>query len=235
MPEFYKNIIFIGGSIVWVSKALRSSVMSKVLMAVTGLMLLGFLFGHLSGNMLIYAGPDAINGYAEGLRKFPALLWVARIGIIIAAVVHIMMAKKLTKENLTSSNSKYAVKVSVKATLASRTMLQTGLVILLFILYHLAHYTFLLTHPEYKEFAHYDAYSMMVAGFSSAPLAIFYIVCILTLSFHLSHGISSSFQSLGINHPKYNKCIKTAGPVIAWVLGAGFISIPLSVLFGIIR
>lgn len=235
-PRFKSSRNLKWGFIVWVSKALQSPVMAKILMALTGLMLIGFLVGHLTGNMLIFAGPDALNTYAEGLRKFPALLWVARIGIIAAAIIHVMLAKRLTKENMAASNSKYAVKTSVKASLASRTMFQTGIVIFLFILYHLAHYTLHWTHPEYAAMAaNYDAYGMVVAGFSSLPISLFYILCVLVLSFHLSHGISSSFQSLGINHSKYNGLIKTAGPIIAWFLGLGFISIPLSVMFGIIQ
>ncbi len=217
-----------------IAKTLSSSIGMKLIMAVSGFLLFGFLLGHLSGNLLIYAGPDALNAYAKWLHDLGGLLWVARIGLLVAIAAHILTAIKLSAINRSSTPQKYEVKKSTKATFASRTMMMTGLIVLFFILYHLAHYTFRWLNPEFEALDKFDVYSMVVLGFKNPLASLFYIVGVGLLCFHLSHGVSSLFQTLGINHPKYNPLIRILGPAFGIILAIGYLSIPVSVLTGLV-
>lgn len=219
----------------WVSRTFRTSIGAKTLMALTGLGLIGFIMAHLSGNLLIYAGKDAINGYAEGLRKFPALLWIARLGLLGLFVIHVPLAIKLVRENRAARPVAYAYEKTVQATWASRYMAMTGIVLLLFVLFHLAHFTWRTTSPEVAAFGPYDVHQMLIAEFSKPHLAAFYILAMIALWQHLWHGATSLFQTLGLNHRRYWCVIKLIGPVLGSILAAGNISIPLAVLAGIIK
>ena len=219
----------------WVLRAVTSPVGAKVVMAVTGLALIGFVIIHMLGNFLVYLGPEAINSYAEGLRKLGGLLWLARIGLLVAFVVHIAMAVKLTLANKAARPVGYQYKATVKASLASRLMPQTGFVILAFLIYHLAHLTFRLTDASFQELGPFDVYTMVVRSFSDPVVAGTYIVAMIALGLHLYHGASSLWQSLGINHPRWNKCLRMIGPVLGIVLALGNISIPVSIFLGIIK
>ena len=218
----------------WCYHALRSSIGCKVIMSVSGLLLVGFLIGHLAGNLLVFAGPEAINGYAEGLRKFPALLWAARIGLLVFAVVHILSAMRLTQINRAAKPDKYQVSRQKRASLSSRTMGMSGLVVLAFVLYHLAHLTFRLTEPAFAGLGPYDAYSMMLMSFRSWWVTGFYVLAVGLLMVHLHHGIQSAFQSLGFNHSRYNTLIQCGSASLSVVLAAGFVSVPLAILVGIV-
>jgi len=218
-----------------VTKALNSSIGSKVLMSLTGLAMVGFLFGHLTGNLLVFLGPDAINDYTENLHSLPALVWGTRFIMLGAILVHIMTAKKLTALNRQASPEKYAVAHSVTATKASRTMAPSGIFIFIYIAYHLAHYTFKVTNPEFSKLGHFDTYSMMMLGFQTWWISAFYIAAIVSLGFHLSHGFKSAFQTLGLNHHKYQKLINLSGPAVSVIISGGFISIPLAIMLGVIK
>jgi succinate dehydrogenase / fumarate reductase cytochrome b subunit len=219
----------------WLKRTLDSSVGGKFLVGLTGLGLVGFLLGHISGNLLIYAGPDAINSYAEGLRKFPALLWGMRIGLIVIFIVHMWLALRLNLRNKAARPDGYAVKRYRKASFSSRTMVQSGLLLLLYICFHLLHFTFRATSPEIGAFGHFDVYQMMIWSFHQPLNVITYVAAMIVLGFHLSHGISSMFQSLGINHPKYNTLLRRLGPGLGCLLAALYISIPVAVLLGVVK
>ncbi len=219
----------------WVTKALTSSIGGKLIVAVTGIMAVGFVCGHLVGNMTIYAGPDAINAYAAGLHKIPALLWGARIGVIVAFGLHILLTLKLNLENKVARPVGYAKNTTIQATFASRTMVYTGIFLGLFLLFHLAHLTWRITHPEYQTFltpeGGMDVYKMMITTFSVPWISGLYVVCMVLLGFHLSHAVTSFFQTLGLSHPKYDGLIHLIGPALGVFVAGGNITIPLAILF----
>lgn len=219
----------------WVQRTLSSSLGSKYLVAITGLGMVGFLVAHLAGNLLVFAGPDAINAYAEGLRTYPQILLVARIGLIVMAVAHIGFAVRLNLKNKAARPIAYAKKTYVKASLPSRTMALTGLLVLSYILFHLAHFTFRVTSEQIGTYAPFDVYNMIVASFSDPLVAGTYILSMIVMGFHLSHGVSSVFQTFGLNHDKYNPVIRALGPLTGIVLAALFISIPVAVMLGIVK
>jgi succinate dehydrogenase / fumarate reductase cytochrome b subunit len=216
----------------------RSSLGSKFLMAVTGLGLTAFVIAHMLGNFQVYSGPDALNSYAAALKHMPGLLWTARLGLLVIFVLHISYGLKLYLANLAARPVPYHFKQYREATLASRTMLWTGLVILAFVLFHLAHYTFFWTNPDFAQLrdsqGRPDVYAMTVHGFRSAPVSLLYIVAMAFLAFHLSHGFQGLFQSLGLNHPRWMPLLQGASLVVAVVIFVGNASMPLAVLFRIV-
>ena len=217
------------------SNTLRSSIGSKIVMAITGLFMIGFLFGHLSGNLLIFLGPAAINNYTEGLHNLPLVVWGTRIVMLTSVVLHVLTAIRLTKLNRAANPNKYAVQHSVAASLPARTMFPTGAILFAYIIYHLAHYTLRATNPEYQLLPANDTYHMVLMGFQSNLIAGIYIAAMIALGFHLNHGMRSALQTMGISHPKYNFAIKTLPPVLCGLLALGFISIPVAVILGIIK
>lgn len=216
-----------------------SSIGSKVIMALTGVGLVLFVIAHMAGNLQMFIGQDAINAYGVTLRKVPTLLWLVRSGLIAIAIVHVVMSIRLKLQNRGARPVAYAFKDTVKATLASRTMIMSGLIILAFVVFHLLHFTLGVTDPKNFHLAdsqgRHDVYNMVVRGFQNAFVAGFYILAMVLLFSHLSHGASSFFQSLGWNHPRWNAFIKRFGPVIAWLLCLGFVSVPLAVLLGLLK
>ncbi len=221
---------------------LQTSVGKKSIVAITGALLLGFVVAHMLGNLQIFLGADRINSYAKTLQDLGALLWAARIGLLVAFVVHIAMAIKLTLENKAARPVPYAVNKVHHATLASRIMPYTGTVILAFVIYHLLHFTLASFNPEYKQFldeqGRHDVYRMVIAGFSNPLSSLFYILaqaCLALPIGHLSHGIFSIFQTLGVNHPNIDARIKFASIAVALVIFLGNSSVPVAVLAGIIK
>ncbi len=218
---------------------LASSIGSKMLMALTGLALVLFVLLHMAGNLQMFIGQDAMNNYGITLRKFGLLLWVVRIGLLAVVLAHVVMSIRLALKNRAARPAKYVFKNTVQASLASRTMVISGLIILGFLVYHLLHFTLGVTHPD--DFALHDAqgrhdiYNMVVHGFQNPLVSGFYILAMVLLFSHLSHGASSFFQSLGWNSPRLNNFIKKFGPVVAWLICLGFVSVPLGVLLGIIK
>lgn len=213
----------------------NSSVGAKMLMAVTGLMLTGFVLAHLSGNLLIFAGAEKFNAYAAWLKSLGALLWVARLGLLGAFVLHVFLAIKLTSENRSARPVKYAHEATMQASFASRYMIHTGLLMAAFVLYHLAHYTFRWTDPSFAALAEGDVYGMVMSGFSSPVVSGFYIFSMLALALHLCHGVSSVFQTLGLYHGNLNPITEKLGPIVATIVFIGFSSIPLAVLAGFVK
>jgi succinate dehydrogenase / fumarate reductase cytochrome b subunit len=218
----------------------RSSVGRKMIVAVTGIILLLFVIGHLLGNLQIFLGPDWINGYAQHLRDLGIFLWVIRGFLLLAVILHIYFTILLAIENRRARPQRYAEKEHVKATFASRHMAMSGLVVLAFLLYHLAHFTVRVTDPRFAllkadPLNHYDVYSMMVYGFQNYYVSGFYVLGMWLLALHLSHGSSSFFQSLGFNNQKLAPRLARGGRILAWLIFIGYTAIPLAVLFGLVK
>ncbi|MCB1324582.1 MAG: succinate dehydrogenase cytochrome b subunit [Spirochaetales bacterium] len=221
-----------------ISRVFRSSIGRKTTMALTGAALVLFLFAHLSGNLLLFAGQDAMNAYGVTLRQFPILLWVARIGLIVVFVTHVVIGTLLTIENRRARPERYHNQKSIQSTPASRSMMITGLLLLAYLVYHLLHFTLGETHSQYFNLTdaqgRHDIYSMVVLSFQQWPISVAYIIAMGLLAFHLSHGIPSLFQSIGWNGPRFMPLLSKLGLAIAVLLLLGYISIPVAVLSGII-
>jgi succinate dehydrogenase / fumarate reductase cytochrome b subunit len=218
----------------------RSSVGKKMIVAVTGIILILFVIGHLLGNLQIFIGPDWINGYSQHLRDLGPLLWLIRAFLLATVVLHIYFTILLAIENRHARPEVYKDRQYVKATFASRHMVMSGLIVLVFIIYHIAHFTVRVTDRRFgllkvDPLGHYDVYSMMVYGFQNYFVAGFYVLGLFLLALHLSHGSSSFFQSLGLNDKKLTPRLAFGGRIFAWLLFAGYTSIPLAILLGLVK
>ena len=224
---------------------LRSTVFTKIVMATTGLLIIGFLIGHMLGNLLMFAGPEKINGYALGLKNLGPLLWLVRFAMIAAFGLHIWSSIELASRNKMARPVQYDTKKSLKSTFASRTMLVSGLAILFFVIYHLLHYTFGIIQPNtyyaggYRmestgEIVHH-VYNMVVAGFQNPFIALSYIIALTFMSAHVSHATSSAFQTLGVTNPNITKFTSKIGPALAGLFLVGYLSIPIGVMIGVIK
>ena len=219
----------------WVARTLKSSIGAKAVMAITGLMLVGFVIAHMAGNLLMFAGREAFNAYAEALQSLGAILWAARLGLLGAVALHVASAVRLNRLNDLARPVKYRVISPSVSSYATRTMKYSGYILFAFIVYHLLHFTIGVTDAaayDYKQQG--DVYSMVVVGFQQPIVSISYVIAMILLSMHLSHGVSSVFQTLGFNHPKYNKLFSKIGPAVGAFVSLGFISIPAGVLAGIV-
>jgi succinate dehydrogenase / fumarate reductase cytochrome b subunit len=211
-------------------------------MALTGLVLVFFVIGHLLGNLQVFLGPEALNAYGAFLHSVPELLWPARIVIVGSLVLHIWCAIRLSKENRAARPVGYSTEYKpVKASYASRTMLMSGLILFSFIVYHILHFTVEaqwvnLTGRSFEGMndakGRHDVFAMMVLGFRQPIVAVFYVISMALLCLHLSHGVSSLFQSLGLRTRPWSPLIDKAGLILAWALFLGYASIPISILLG---
>lgn len=218
----------------------QSSVGKKIIVALTGIILILFIIGHLIGNLLIFLGPGWINGYAEHLRELGPILWLIRVLLFITVVIHIYVTILLAIENRRARPERYVKKEYAKASFASRSMVMSGLIVLAFIIYHIAHFTVRVTDPRFAllkhdPLNHYDVYSMMVYGFQNVYVSAFYLVGMFLLALHLSHGASSFFQSLGLNDQKLTPRLARWGRIFAWLIFIGYMSIPVAVLLGLVK
>jgi succinate dehydrogenase / fumarate reductase cytochrome b subunit len=233
-----------------------SSIGRKIIMAVTGLILIGFVIGHLIGNLQIFQEPDHINGYGQFLHSLGALLWIARLGLIASVGLHIWAATVLTLENKQARGTPYGFKHTIQATFASRAMRWTGYIVLAFLLYHLAHFTIGLAQagtfkenlPRYTMVGDYrvagfvvvqagttavlDVYNMVILGFQSPIVSLFYIVAVGLLSLHLLHGFASLFQTLGLRSAKWSGALRKVAVVFCAAYFFFNLTIPASVLLG---
>ncbi len=218
-------------------KFAMSSVGSKIVMAATGLGLSLFVMGHLAGNLLAYVGRDAFNAYAETLKGNLPLLWGTRAALILAIPLHFYFAVRTAGMNKAARPVAYAYENKTPASMAARTMIISGLVIAAFFAYHIAHFTLRIVSvtESLGPTRAFSPYDMLIQGFRNPLIAGFYIVGQLLLSQHLSHGISSLFQHLGLWGKRWTPFVKNASLVIGYGLCAAFISIPVSVLLGIIK
>lgn len=217
----------------------RSSIGKKWIVAITGLILILYVIGHLLGNLQIYAGPELINAYAQKLRNWGLFLWLVRFFLLAAFVLHIVATIQLAIENRAARAHRYAEYRYVQASPGARTMVISGLIVLVFIVYHILHFTAQVTHPAFRQLydaqGRHDVYSMMILGFQNPYVSFFYLLGVFLLCLHLSHGFQSFLQTFGIRTGKLQSSISTGGQVLAWLIFAGYASIPLAVLFGFLR
>lgn len=217
-----------------------STVGKKITMAVSGLILIGFVAGHMVGNLKVFQGPEAFNHYAEGLRTFGdpffgrgQLLWLIRMALLAAAVLHITAAAQLVIHSRRARAIGYRrFDNDMVFSYASRTMVWGGVIILAFVVYHLMHLTFGNTHPD---FVHGNAYHNVVRGFQSVPVSAAYIGAMIPLGFHLYHGFWSMLQTLGATNPKWNHVRRPLAAALALIIVLGNISFPVAVLAGVVR
>jgi len=218
----------------WFPDLYRSAVGKKAVMAVTGVILFGFVLGHLLGNLKLYLGPDALNSYSRFLHTagepvVPAnvLLWAVRLLLIAAVVLHVWAAWQLSRAGRAARPDAYVAGTRIHTTYASRTMRWGGVIILLFVIYHLLHLTWGTVHSA---FVPGDVYHNVVTGFQQWWVSLFYIAAQVALGFHLYHGLWSMFQSLGWNHPRFNLWRNGFAHAFAWLITLGNISFPVAVL-----
>ncbi len=220
----------------------QSSIGKKVIMAITGLIWIGFVAGHMYGNLKVFGGPVYFNEYAEGLRELGHplfgrlhLLTVARVTLLAALALHFWAFISLTKQSQTARKTNYAKTKRLRTSSASLYMRYGGIYILFFIIFHLAHLTWGVpgVHPD---FHHGDAYNNLVIGFQSYGYAttVIYFIALIALAMHLYHGMWSVFQTLGLNNKDYDQMIRMLAIGVAVVLPLGFAVVPLAVIFGIL-
>jgi succinate dehydrogenase / fumarate reductase cytochrome b subunit len=224
----------------FISDFCHSSVGKKMIVAITGVILILFVIGHLLGNLQIFIGPEWINAYSQHLRDLGPLLWLIRIFLLITVSLHIYFTILLAIENRRARPEPYIDREYVKASWASRHMVVSGLVVLAFIIFHLLHFTGRKFNPQFPllkldPLNRYDVYSMMIYGFQNVYVSSFYIVGLFLLTLHLTHGSSSFFQSLGLNNQKLTPQLAIGGRIVAWLLFIGYTSIPIAVLLGFIK
>jgi succinate dehydrogenase / fumarate reductase cytochrome b subunit len=211
----------------------------KVVMAVSGVILLGFVLGHMVGNLKVFQGPEHFDAYAEGLRTVGApllgrgqLLWAVRLVLIVAVVLHIAAAWAVTRASWAARPQGYHALRLVETTYAARTMRWGAIIILLFVIFHLLDLTFGRVNPS---FVPGDPYHNVIATFGRVPIALGYIVAMGALCLHLYHGIESACQTLGLNHARYNVWRRRIALGFSLVVAGGFIAVPIAVLAGVVR
>jgi succinate dehydrogenase / fumarate reductase cytochrome b subunit len=216
-------------------KALRfyqASIGKKAVMAVTAVVLFGYVIGHLAGNMQVYLGAEQMDRYAAFLHSMPVLLWGVRALLLVCVVLHIMASIQLTILKQQARPIGYVKKDAVGSNIASRSMIWSGAMIAAFVVYHLLDLTAGVANTaQYQEL---HAYENLVYSFQRVPVSVFYIIAMVLLGMHLYHGIWSMFQTLGFSHPRYTPVIKRASAVVAILITAGFISIPIAVMTGVV-
>jgi succinate dehydrogenase / fumarate reductase cytochrome b subunit len=217
----------------------RSTIGKKVVMAISGMIGIGFLLFHMYGNLKVYQGPAVFNQYAEGLRTlgepvfgYGHLLWVARLVLIAALVAHVTAAVQLTRVDWAGRPKGYRRKKLVHTSYAARTMRWGGAIILVFLVYHLLDLTFGVLNPGYVPG---DVYRNFVATFQNPLVSLFYIVANIMVGLHIYHGGWSMWQTLGLNDYRWNPVFRAAATVVAFVIALGNISFPIAVLTGVVR
>jgi len=215
-----------------------SSIGRKILMAITGQLMVLFVIVHLLGNASVFSGPGGLNSYAEHLHGMPLPIIVAfRCTMLLFVCVHIWFGVQLTIENSSGRPRNYAVKSTQKATFASENMIWTGALLGIFIIYHLLQFTFRVT-PDVASFAGQvpgNVFGMVVTSFQNMFISFIYAAAMVTLFLHLSHGIQSFFQTLGWNNDRVQPRITKGGTLVALILFLGFVAIPLTIISGILK
>lgn len=223
----------------WLGTFYKSAIGKKAVMAVTGVILFGWIFLHMVGNLKVYFGPEHYNEYAHFLKTMltPAvpesgMLWLSRIVLLIAVVLHIHAAYALTMMNRQARPVAYRNRRYEKASYASRTMRWGGVIILLFVVYHILHFTTGQAHPD---FIPGDVYHNFVVGFRVWWVAAVYIIANVALGLHLYHGVWSMFSSLGVTHKRFENWRRMFATAFAAIITIGNVLFPLSVLLGFVR
>jgi len=201
-------------------------------MALTGIVLFGFVVAHMLGNLQVYLGPAALNAYAEKLRHLGPLLWGMRAALLLSAGLHVWAAASLTQANRAARPVGYRRRENRESTYASRTMRWSGVILLLFIVYHLLHFTFGTVHPS---FVPGDVYHNFIVGFQFGIVPFFYILAMLALGLHMYHGVWSLLQTLGLSHPRYDRLRYAFAALVAAVVVIGNLSFPIAVMTGLLK
>lgn len=214
----------------------------KVVMAVTGVIMIGFLVMHVLGNLKVFAGAGQMDAYARFLRTvgepelgYADALWLVRLVLLTAATLHITAAVQLTRMSWKARPVKYRDRKDVETTFAAQMMRWGGVVLAIFIVFHILHFTFGAVGFAPGQFQDLHAYENVVAGFSVWPVAVFYIIAMAALCLHLDHGIWSMLQTLGWNTAQNEGKLRAISRVIAIAIFAGFISVPLGVMTGLVH
>jgi len=205
----------------------QTTIGKKVMMALSGLIIVGFVIGHFLGNLNLYRGPEALDGYAHLLKSLTPVLWGTRLLLLFAFGVHIWAAFSLWQRNSKARGTRYKKHQDLATDYAARTMYWSGPILLLFVVYHLLHFTILPTHPG-------EVYRNVVEGFRNPLIAGVYMVGNIALGFHIFHGIFSALQTLGANHPRFNSYRRDAAIAISAAITIGNLSFPISVLAGFV-
>ena len=213
---------------------LGSSIGKKVIMALTGVILFGYVLGHMIGNLQVYLGPEALNHYAVLLRSIVHgwAIWAVRAVMLAAVGLHIWAATALTLESRRARPAGYGEQKWKESTYASRTMRWGGVIIGLFVVFHILNLTTGTVHPNFVEG---DVYHNFVAAFQNVPTSIVYIIAMIALALHLRHGVWSMFQTLGVSHPRYIALAHAAAWAFAALILVGNLSFPILVLAGVIH
>lgn len=209
----------------------ETSVGKKMVMGLTGFIVFGFVVAHILGNLQVFRGPDKINAYAEFLHNLGGFLWVFRVGLLVSVILHIVAATQVTLQSLSARPTRYKVRRYRETTYAARTMRWGGPIILLFVVYHLLHFTFGTVHGNYSD----NVYNNVVRGFQVWWIALVYIFALISVGLHLYHGVWSMFQSIGVAHAKWNSVRKTLAIVFALAVTLAGVSIPIAVLSGVVK
>lgn len=217
----------------WISRFYGSTIGRKVVMALTGMILVGYIVVHMAGNLLVFSGPDAINEYAAFLQSKPALVWGTRLVLLVAVILHIHAAVTLSRLAAAARPARYAMLKPQASTLSARLMRVGGVLLAVFIVFHILHFTTGTILPS--RFLAGEVYQNLVRSFSIGWVAAFYLVAMAALALHLHHGVWSLFQTLGANHPHLNGGRRSLGWLLAIVIPAGFAAVPLAVIFGLAR
>lgn len=210
----------------------QATVARKVVVAITGAILYGFVFVHMVGNLQLYSGPEKINAYAEFLKSKPPLLWGFRTVLLLAVLTHGLLSLQLWLRNRAARPVGYARQDFQAASVASRTMVLSGPLIGLFVVYHLLHLTVGSAHPS---FSATDVYTNVVVGFQNPLVSAFYVAAMVALGFHLYHGAYSLFQTLGLRTAKWDRLLKVVLTAVSLVIVVVNISFPIAVLSGVVK
>ena len=208
-------------------------------MAISGLVLVAFIIGHLAGNLLIFRGPEALNAYGAKLRDLGWGLWAARLGLLLAAAVHIVTSVTLAMENRRARPQPYRIQRYKEATPTSRAMLVSGVLVLAYLVYHLLHFTFRVTHPALSSGVdaqgRHDVHAMVVGSFQQAPITVAYLAGMACVAWHLDHGVASAFQTLGVSSERAVPLFGRLSRLFALAVFLGYSAIPAAVWLGIVR
>jgi len=205
----------------------QTTIGKKVVMALSGVVIVGFTIGHFLGNLNLYRGQEAMDAYAEFLQSLTPVLWGTRLFLLFAFGVHIWSAFSLWLRNTKARGSRYKKRQDLATDYAARTMYWSGPILLLFVLYHLLQLTILPAHPG-------EVYRNVVEGFQNPLIAGVYIAGNIALGLHIFHGIYSAFQTLGANHPRFNAYRRDLAIAISAAITIGNLSFPISVLAGFV-
>jgi succinate dehydrogenase / fumarate reductase cytochrome b subunit len=219
---------------------LQSMVGRKIVMSATGLFMIFFVIIHLLGNMSLFNGPDGINAYAAMLQSLGPFIWLVRLAMFSVLCLHLFFGIRLTLENRSAKPQTYAVRKNLSASFAGRNMIWTGLIIAAYLVYHLLHFTLRVIAPEFSASQNHDVmgrpdvFSMVVHSFRSALVSAVYVMAMVAVALHLSHGIQSMVQTLGLNNEKTLPVMAKIGIASALILFLGYAAIPAGIISGMV-